>query len=71
MWKNITPAQIAQKQQIEMERKYWEKLNNTNDVIDFWRKYIEYLEHVNLISSGRKLLYKMVKKTLLKLEKGN
>ncbi len=71
MWKNITPAQITQKQQIEMERKYWEELNNINDISGFWRKYIEYLERVNLISPGRKLLYKMVKQTLLKLEKGN
>lgn len=71
MWKNITPAQIVQKKQIQMEKKYWKelkRLDNTNNITGFWSKYCEYLEEINLISPGRKLFYNMVKKTLLALK---
>lgn len=71
MWKNITTAQITQKKQIQMEKRYWEELKllyNKNDIIGFWEKYCEYLEEVNLISPGRKLIYSMVKKTIWELK---
>ena len=70
MWKNITPAQLVQKKQIQMEKGYWEELKilyNTNDIVGFWEKYCEYLEVVNIVSPNRKLLYNMAKKTLKEL----
>ncbi len=72
MWKNITPAQIVQRKQIEIERQYWDELktlHDTNDILNFWRKYCEYLEKMNLISPNRRLIYNAAQKTIKKIKK--
>lgn len=64
-------AVLDQRERTRERDRRWDKLKQLADagsVTEFWKRYAEYLEWDEIRSPSRKLLHKMVKATVVRLE---